>query len=429
MCQQWSNRLLHQFQTDVVNKDCVLIAEDGTRVEGHCILLASVSGMLADALSGHQKENEDEMVTVLVPAAGEVLRQLFTWIYFGALPESRTGEVAKLAKFLRVYGVGDVILHKEEREAENVNMADNDTVVVEESCTTFLYVGDDASNASKHNVDEKPRSEMLFVEEDQSKCVKTDTGSDVLYVEERCGEQEVCTIIETSQLEIEAPSDFDVEVEEEVTAHHPVEKMEGTSVNRLSIGPRIRCPSCGKTLSVRHYTKHHRAACSGELVHTCGLCGRKGFATQATLQDHIRARHTKEKPFACSICGKAFPATSHLAHHRMKKHNVNSRGEHQPKVTFPCDQCGKVLTTRPKLQAHVRVVHQGIKDFSCHKCHKDFSSKSNLDIHIGISHTGVLPYKCQKCEKSFTRKSLLSQHWVSEHRFSESVNPPSVLVA
>ena len=118
MCQQWSNRLLHQFQTDVVNKDCVLIAEDGTRVEGHCILLASVSGMLADALSGHQKENEDEMVTVLVPAAGEVLRQLFTWIYFGALPESRTGEVAKLAKFLRVYGVGDVILHKEEREAE-----------------------------------------------------------------------------------------------------------------------------------------------------------------------------------------------------------------------------------------------------------------------------------------------------------------------
>lgn len=419
MCRQWCDRLLHQFQTDVANKDCVLVAEDGTRVEGHRILLASVSGMLADALSGHQEENNgDEVATVLVPASGVVLHQLVTWIYFGALPRSRT-EVAELAKFLRVRGAEEDMLHN--KENVEINIAETESLVMEESCTTFLYVEDDAS---KHDLEEEGRSKCV-------RSAKEEIGSTMLYVEERCEEEEVCTIIETSQLEVEAPCHLVAEVEEEVTAHLPIEKMgeNGASGNRLPTGPKTRCPSCGKMLSVRHYTKHHRAACSGELVHTCGLCGRKGFATQATLQDHIRARHTKEKPFACSICGKAFPATSHLAHHRMKKHNVNSRGERQPKVTFPCAQCGKVLTTRPKLQAHVRVVHQGIKDFSCHQCHKDFSSKSNLEIHIGMTHTGVLPYKCQKCDKSFTRKSLLSQHCASEHRFSESVNPQPVLVA
>ena len=38
------------------------------------------------------------------------------------------------------------------------------------------------------------------------------------------------------------------EVEEEVTAHHTIEKMEeaGAGGNiRLPTGPKIRCPSCG----------------------------------------------------------------------------------------------------------------------------------------------------------------------------------------
>ena len=417
MCSQWCERMLHQFQKDVVNRDCVLVAEDGTRVQGHRILLAAVSDILADALAGH--EGDGEVVTVLVPAAGEVLHQLVAWIYCGEPPKRRIEEVAELAEFLRVFGP-DVRMFCTDNCDQKVENS-TEAVVMEESCTTFLFVED---KASKNDI----AGEGESVEEDSNKLENEEAGSAVLFVEERCkGEEEVCTIIETSQIEVEAPCDL---VEEEV-AQYPLGQMEetGVGVNRIATGPKIRCPSCGKTLSVRHFTKHHRAACSGELVHTCGLCGRKGFATQATLQDHIRARHTKEKPFACSVCGKAFPATSHLAHHRMKKHNVNSRGEHQPKVTFPCTQCGKVLTTRPKLQAHVRVVHQGIKDFSCRQCKKNFSSKSNLEIHIGIAHTGVLPYKCQNCDRSFTRKSLLSQHCASEHRFSETVNPQPVLVA
>jgi len=184
--------------------------------------------------------------------------------------------------------------------------------------------------------------------------------------------------------------------------------------------PRLICPSCSKSMTRRHYIKHHKASCSKERVLKCETCGREGFCNISTLQDHIRAKHTEEKPFECEYCNKAFPAASHLAHHRMKKHRVNSKGELQPKIVFPCNYCGKILTTKPKLLAHVKVIHQGIKDFTCNSCQKSFSSKSNLDIHIGSVHTGNLPYKCEFCSKSFARKNLLSAHRQTAHQFIEA---------
>jgi len=184
--------------------------------------------------------------------------------------------------------------------------------------------------------------------------------------------------------------------------------------------PRLTCPSCSKSMTRRHYNKHHKASCSKERVLKCDICSREGFCNISTLQDHIRAKHTNEKPFKCEYCSKGFPAASHLAHHRMKKHSVNSKGELQPKIVFPCNFCGKVLTTKPKLLAHVKVIHQGIKDFACPTCLKSFSSKSNLDIHIGSVHTGNLPYKCEFCPKSFARKNLLSAHRQTAHQFIEA---------
>jgi len=184
--------------------------------------------------------------------------------------------------------------------------------------------------------------------------------------------------------------------------------------------PRIDCPSCSKSMTRRHYTKHHKASCSKERILKCEVCGREGFCNPSTLQDHIRAKHTHERPFKCEYCNKGFPAASHLAHHRMKKHRVNSKGELQPKVVFPCSFCGKILTTKPKLLAHVKVIHQGIKEFTCPTCKKSFSSKSNLDIHIGSVHTGNLPYKCEFCSKSFARKNLLSAHRQTAHQFIEA---------
>ena len=39
-----------------------------------------------------------------------------------------------------------------------------------------------------------------------------------------------------------------------------------------------------------------------------------------------------------------------MSGHRSRKHGVNSRGEVVPKKMFPCGHCGKLLTSKMKLQ-------------------------------------------------------------------------------
>ena len=77
--------------------------------------------------------------------------------------------------------------------------------------------------------------------------------------------------------------------------------------------------------------------------------------------------------------------------------------------------CGKLLTSRLKLQTHVEVIHEGRRDYKCRFCDKTFTSKSNLQIHEGSLHTGVLPYKCEYCSKMFARRNQLNTHKVTSH--------------
>lgn len=86
-----------------------------------------------------------------------------------------------------------------------------------------------------------------------------------------------------------------------------------------------------------------------------------------------------------------------------------------PKKMFPCDHCGKLLTSKMKLTAHIEVIHEGRRDYKCKYCDKTFTSKSNLQIHEGSLHTGVLPYRCEFCAKMFARRSQLSSHKESQH--------------
>jgi len=179
---------------------------------------------------------------------------------------------------------------------------------------------------------------------------------------------------------------------------------------------KINCPTCNKSLKKWYYHQFHKKTCSsGNVIYQCEICGKEGFINAVTLQNHVRTKHSVDRPFNCEYCPAKYATAMSLSGHRSRKHGVNSRGEVVPKKMFPCDHCGKLLTSKMKLQAHIEVIHEGRRDYKCRFCDKTFTSKSNLQIHEGSLHTGVLPYRCEFCQKMFARRSQLAAHREAQH--------------
>ena len=74
------------------------------------------------------------------------------------------------------------------------------------------------------------------------------------------------------------------------------------------------------------------------------------------------------------------------------------------------------MTTKSKLEAHIKAIHEGLKPFSCTYCNKRFGTNGNLKNHEVAMHTGEFPHRCSLCDKGFTRKQALFSHIQQNHR-------------
>ena len=114
--------------------------------------------------------------------------------------------------------------------------------------------------------------------------------------------------------------------------------------------------------------------------------------------------HTGEKPDPCPICHKFFRGPSDLKIH-MKRHDKSYVLE----KSHVCEFCGKQLKTTAGLQMHM-LIHSGVgKDLICEICGKSFKWQANLYKHQKI-HYGVKDYICDFCNKSFSTKTDLTSH-------------------
>jgi len=187
----------------------------------------------------------------------------------------------------------------------------------------------------------------------------------------------------------------------------------------------MKCPSCLKSMKIWYYEKYHKKTCGeNSVVYQCDICNKSGFVNSVTLQNHVRAAHSDEKPFTCEHCDKTFARSESLSKHRALNHGVNHKGEVIARKFYSCNYCGKLLTSKTKLVSHVKVIHEGVKDFKCKFCDKTFGSKSNLEVHEGAVHTGKLPYQCYFCNKSFSRKNLLNDHQETHTKETETSTKP-----
>lgn len=123
-----------------------------------------------------------------------------------------------------------------------------------------------------------------------------------------------------------------------------------------------------KTIGCRDHMRIHSDRSKDDYQHLCPHCGQK-FSTASHMNGHIRTKHTGETPYKCEDCQlgmtnnsfkcrfssplsrckfriKAFHRSDLLAQHRLK---------HVPR--FICAVCGKSLSSKERLKAHVRYRH------------------------------------------------------------------------
>lgn len=165
---------------------------------------------------------------------------------------------------------------------------------------------------------------------------------------------------------------------------------------------KVACPYCDKTFTKITVVQNHiKARHSGEKPFICEECG-KGCRTFGALKEH-KLTHTEETPFKCCYCEKSFKNNSRLKTH-LDTHN---------ETNYICTSCGLQLNTRRTLKMHM-LVHSDQKRHKCDFCGNEYKRAKALKNHL-ILHTGLKPYRCNFCDKTFANGSNCRTHKKKSH--------------
>ncbi|XP_078514829.1 uncharacterized protein LOC144773579 isoform X4 [Lissotriton helveticus] len=190
------------------------------------------------------------------------------------------------------------------------------------------------------------------------------------------------------------------------------------------VGP-FNCSGCGKSFRWRSHFIAHERIHTGEKPFTCGECGKR-FRWSSQWIDHERS-HTGERTHLCAECGETFHHSYALQRHQRihsqaikpQRLDADQRSISAPCVEdlqtlarekpYACTDCGKRFKLLDSLVIHQRKIHTGERPYTCTKCERSFIRRHQLRAHHKM-HRGERPYPCSKCGKYFRGRSQLIGH-------------------
>ncbi|RXG68526.1 Zinc finger protein [Armadillidium vulgare] len=190
------------------------------------------------------------------------------------------------------------------------------------------------------------------------------------------------------------------------------QKITGESVRGSN-----RCPHCEySSYNICNVKRHIQFKHTKEKPFQCRICY-KAYTTAYDLQVHMRI-HSGEKPFKCSICDKAFTQSSHRSMHLktgsfgVSDNQIRYQAFVSERLKFYTSSLA--LTFDPSTCNETIAYGTGSRDRVrsniCPYCSYENKSMSHLKRHIRFRHTGEKPYNCTICPKSFATKSDLNVH-------------------
>ena len=173
---------------------------------------------------------------------------------------------------------------------------------------------------------------------------------------------------------------------------------------------------CDMTFTSLSYIRsHNKRVHLKQFTFLCNLCG-KGFMAKDKLHDHS-IRHTKKKPFGCTICQRRFYLEAEL-------------NRHAPKCQGPglsCPHCDRVFYSADYHAKHIKYQHENPTAFQCTICGSSLTGARNLvnhrrDVHgimAGKPRPKRLPpdaFKCSHCDRTLTSRRNLRNHLQIIHK-------------
>ncbi|XP_055963549.1 histone H4 transcription factor isoform X3 [Sorex fumeus] len=138
----------------------------------------------------------------------------------------------------------------------------------------------------------------------------------------------------------------------------------------------------------------------------CPLCDMT-CPLPSSLRNHMRFRHSEDRPFKCDYCDYSCKNLIDLRKHL----DTHSR---EPAYRCDVDKCSFTARSLSSIKAHYRKVHEGDSEprYKCHVCDKCFTRGNNLTVHLRKKHQFKWPsghprFRYKEHEDGYMRLQLV----------------------
>lgn len=138
----------------------------------------------------------------------------------------------------------------------------------------------------------------------------------------------------------------------------------------------------------------------------CPLCDMT-CPLPSSLRNHMRFRHSEDRPFKCDYCDYSCKNLIDLRKHL----DTHSK---EPAYRCDVDDCSFTARSLSSVKAHYRKVHEGDSEprYKCHICDKCFTRGNNLTVHLRKKHQFKWPsghprFRYKEHEDGYMRLQLV----------------------
>ncbi|XP_062950008.1 histone H4 transcription factor isoform X2 [Cynocephalus volans] len=138
----------------------------------------------------------------------------------------------------------------------------------------------------------------------------------------------------------------------------------------------------------------------------CPLCDMT-CPLPSSLRNHMRFRHSEDRPFKCDYCDYSCKNLIDLRKHL---------DTHSKEPAYRCDfeNCSFTARSLCSIKSHYRKVHEGDSEprYKCHVCDKCFTRGNNLTVHLRKKHQFKWPsghprFRYKEHEDGYMRLQLV----------------------